>query len=115
MNNLEDLVPPLELCRKIPAGKFEESALVWFYDGISWWVNAREFDATSEEEYPAPTLAEIMETLCDYEPVSVTEWRTGQTVITCQVFGDEMEQSDYNPANAALNLWLELNAKETAK
>ena len=27
MNSLESLVPPLELCKRIPAGKFEDSAL----------------------------------------------------------------------------------------
>lgn len=29
MNKLENIVPPLELCKFIPAGEFEESALVW--------------------------------------------------------------------------------------
>ena len=34
MNTLEDLVPPLELCKKIPAGKFEDSALVNMLQGL---------------------------------------------------------------------------------
>lgn len=29
MSNLKSIVPPLELCKRIPAGEFEDSALVW--------------------------------------------------------------------------------------
>lgn len=29
MRNLESIVPPLKLCKQIPAGEFEESVLVW--------------------------------------------------------------------------------------
>ena len=31
---LEDLVPPLELCKKIPAGEFADSALVWAWNAL---------------------------------------------------------------------------------
>ena len=31
MSNLESIVPPLELCKRIPAGEFEDTALKrWF-------------------------------------------------------------------------------------
>ena len=63
---LKDLVPPLELCRMIPAGMFSDSALIWFFDGHDWWINAREFDATSEEEFPAPTTDEILAELAKF-------------------------------------------------
>jgi hypothetical protein len=40
MSKLEDLVPPVELCKLIPAGEFEDSAFIWdkttsigFWDG----------------------------------------------------------------------------------
>lgn len=40
MSKLEDLVPPLELCKLIPKGEFEDSAFIWdkttsvgFWDG----------------------------------------------------------------------------------
>jgi hypothetical protein len=36
MSNLTDLVPPLELCKKIPAGEFADSKLVWRED---WSIN----------------------------------------------------------------------------
>lgn len=29
MSKLESIVPPLELCKQIPAGEFEDSVLVW--------------------------------------------------------------------------------------
>lgn len=29
---LKDIVPPLELCKLIPAGEFEDSVLVWVFD-----------------------------------------------------------------------------------
>ena len=29
MSKLEKIVPSLELCKKIPAGEFKDSALVW--------------------------------------------------------------------------------------
>lgn len=32
MSNLESIVPPLELCKQIPEGCFEDSALVWTFD-----------------------------------------------------------------------------------
>lgn len=64
-NKLEDLVPPLELCKKIPAGEFEDSALEWFKDCFfgEWHVEKRGFaDAFTGngELYPAPTLQEIL-------------------------------------------------------
>lgn len=37
MSNLESIVPPLELCKKIPAGEFEDSALVWDIHGCEIW------------------------------------------------------------------------------
>ena len=34
MSNLKSIVPPVELCKQIPAGEFEDSALVWVYDDV---------------------------------------------------------------------------------
>ena len=65
MKKLEDLVPPLEICKRIPAGAFADSALIWMFDGFDWWVNVRDFDPSYDEAYPAPTQAEIMAELSD--------------------------------------------------
>ena len=73
MSNLENLVPPLELCKKIPAGEFEDSALVWEErTGISrnYLVKLREpedisykVELTGVNYFPAPTLEEILDDL----------------------------------------------------
>ena len=34
MSKLESIVPPLELCKQIPAGEFEDSALVWLKNEV---------------------------------------------------------------------------------
>ena len=61
MSNLESIVPPLELCKKIPAGEFTDTALVWVEDpdGIEI-VLAREVAQFEHDEMvSAPTLEEI--------------------------------------------------------
>lgn len=73
MSNLEKIVPPLDLCEQIPAGEFENSALVWVksdpagcvHSTGKWHVCLRE----GAELYaynkwmPAPTVEEIWEQL----------------------------------------------------
>ena len=117
MNNVESIVPPLELCKKIPAGKFEDSVFAYLLSGYS--LNHRfgervdiENEAKKYEAYaivPAPTLQEIMEAL-----PACTCYRLGQvwTVALCNdALGDETK--DLDPAEAALRLWLEVEgAKE---
>lgn len=114
---IEDIVPPLELCKKIPEGAFEDSALVWNLEVAAtrhhgeWWeVVYRESTCEDEEFYPAPTLAEIMHELCQSgEPVDVTLWRTGQCAVMVNREEEECEEVSCFPAEAALKLWLELN------
>lgn len=43
MSKLEELVPPLNLCKLIPQGEFEDSAFVWRED---WCINDTNDDAT---------------------------------------------------------------------
>ena len=69
---LEDLVPPLELCKKIPEGKFADSVLVWFghrhTDKTMKVVPRNELGVACQfflqkgvrVAFPAPTLAEIL-------------------------------------------------------
>lgn len=67
MSNLESIVPTLELCKQIPEGCFEDSALVF----ATIWADRTPFVVSREEAeengmdiiYPAPTLAEIMQEL----------------------------------------------------
>lgn len=128
MSKLEDIVPPLELCRRIPAGRFEESALAWGRD-----VNEGEFFVYPREDIidivsPAPTLAEILAKLpAAINGVGVLELalddraenNAGRYVICYNRYGmdsalEETTQleSDNNPATAALRLWLWLKGIE---
>ena len=75
MSNLESIVPPLELCKQIPAGEFEDSALVWDIHGKfdKWHVEKRVKRSVRFGDYgrmspphadiPAPTLEEILESI----------------------------------------------------
>jgi hypothetical protein len=122
VNTLESLVPPLDLCKQIPPEQFSNSALIWFYDGKDWWVNAREFDATSEKEFPAPTLQEILLAIDEsggYCPSCRYQANTWQLDYEDDPISDEsmlpvlVDESDrHNPATAGLKLWLELNPPE---
>lgn len=110
MNNLESIVPPLELCKRIPAGKFADSALVWnedeTYPGASAILDVRGNKIFSEgwRNIPAPTLAEIMATL-----PACTCYRIGKTwtVALCNDTLDNGVKSR-RAATAALRLWLEV-------
>jgi hypothetical protein len=71
---LKNLVPPLELCKLIPQGEFEDSAFIWGYSCdkriTEPFVDFREDVefcrrnmVNAPPSYPAPTLQEIMEVL----------------------------------------------------
>ena len=125
--NLEKLVPPLELCKQIPEGKFAESALVWKGDldgdpllfprecGICNQYGAEIAIA------PAPTLAEILEELdaifddCEYDVCVWNSAQLGKWGVQIVVFGRTANHIEYdaNPATAALKLWMEVNKETT--
>lgn len=62
MSKLESIVPPLELCKQIPAGEFEDSALVWVEDedGIELVMPREVAQYEHDEMIPAPTPEEII-------------------------------------------------------
>ena len=69
MSELEDLIPPLELCKMIPDGHFADSALVWARPGNIgvlvgkddlWEIFERASLEKTEEMLPAPTTDEIL-------------------------------------------------------
>lgn len=73
MTNLEQLVPPFELCRKIPANAFNDTALVWkIYLPDGPYVAERDtYDYEFREDLeqpiiPAPTAQEILEAIPDW-------------------------------------------------
>ena len=69
MSTLESIVPPLELCERIPAGEFEDSALVWCRVRGKNAVCPREHwvGVFGTSPIPAPTLEEILEAIGEVE------------------------------------------------
>ena len=75
MSRLENLIPPLELCKQIPAGEFDDSALVWDIHGKfdKWHVEKRVKRSVRFGDYgrmspphadiSAPTLEEVLEAI----------------------------------------------------
>lgn len=70
MSNLESIVPPLELCKQIPEGEFEDSALVWeksekYFQATE--IIDYEYKVVARDEskggFPAPTLEEVLEAI----------------------------------------------------
>lgn len=136
MSELKDIVPPLELCKRIPAGKFEESVLVWkhheiFFRGIDIMDQTDRVTFRADEQndivstysstryYPAPTLAEILDelgnkTVCLYDgihyevSVCIRECDSGTKEHQWRQYGE----ADRNPAAAALRLWLAMREEE---
>ena len=115
MSNLEDLVPPLELCKRIPEGCFADSALVWnegFVKG-NFVIEQRGFGM--HYIAPAPTLQEILLAIDEAGGVCPECYYLKNTwKIDCRdkLFNYEElieAEDEYNPATAALKLWLKLN------
>lgn len=94
MSNLTDLVPPLELCKKIPAGEFQDSTFYWFADLIKinetppheykYTVHEADYKGYNWGSFrccPAPTLQEIMEAVGGIKEISYPdELNPGRTL-----------------------------------
>ena len=123
MNNLENLVPPLDLCQQIPQGKFDDSALVLAQLFTGHMVVAPR-EAAVENAWdiiaPAPMLAEIMAALANHGSAFTRRDDDGWMVML-EIAGDDegygydakIERDTTNPATAAMKLWLEVCGKET--
>lgn len=111
MSNLENLVPPLGLCKLIPAGEFVDSALVWDIHGKfdNWHVEKRvkrsvkfgDYGVTSppHADIPAPTLEEVLE--------AIREIKTWDTLTMTRKTDDKTKL-----ATAALRQWFYLKGIE---
>lgn len=127
MSKLETLVPPLELCKKIPEGCFADSTLVWFghphTDKTMQAVPRNELGAVCKRflrmnirvAYAAPTLAEIMGDIGKMGYFCPTVYHLGRWHASCEEASDTPtiwpkvhDADDPSAAAAALKLWLEL-------
>lgn len=118
MSSLESIVPSLELCKLIPAGEFEDSALVWRerIGNISRdvWIKFRapedisyKVESAEVNYFPAPTADEIMEKLD--EPVL---WCRDDGIWRCSCNSLVLLENGKNASAAALRLWLRVKGIE---
>lgn len=122
---LEKIVASLELCKLIPAGEFEDTALVWDIHGKfdKWHVEKRVNRSVRFGDYgimspphadiSAPTLAEIRIELRNLS-VNVMD---GAITVSCRIDPDETlyetAGDDNEVTDAALWLWLKLKGIES--
>lgn len=120
----EDIVPPFELCKRIPEGAFSDSVLVHVVKpGSGTEVRERIKADTlplSWTKVPAPTLAEIMLALPAYNEdeirlCCISDFpEDGEKMVLGEAWSvgytEAGKKSDKNPATAALKLWLEQEA-----
>lgn len=136
MSKLEDLVPPVELCKLIPEGDFLDAAFAWHYtdvvgfvcrtsgceqvSGKQWQLiqsNASRIIRArkrGEQIYPAPTLEEILQELVNLSAYRINVCKSwGEWHIDCCDNERLIEKDSVkNIATAALKLWLELKGVE---
>ena len=116
-NGLEKIVPPLELCKKIPDGAFADSALIWHVQGspVGYMKELERRDELHAERFgvvlPAPTLAEIMSALP--KCVEYRWFDDGFYPSHPKHYAGDF--ADPSPTTAVLKLWLTLNAGEVKK
>lgn len=133
MNALEKIVPLLDLCKLIPAGEFEESALVWHYAEevgfvcrISGYEQIRKkvwkvvqnypgkiarFRKYGEEIYPAPTLEEICLVLRNLSATILDNKRIVACKIDPEIWIEEKAKNN-DITSAALQMWLKMKEIE---
>ncbi len=123
MSNLESIVPPVELCKQIPEGEFEDSALVWDIHGKfdKWHVEKRvkrsmrfgDYGRMSVEhaDISAPTLEEIITTLLAYGWLVKTDSRSGlETFVELYSRTNNRGYAEHAKiaCEAALRLWFKV-------
>jgi len=120
--NLEKIVPPLDLCKLIPEGEFEDSALAWMLNkifGKKMWLIVENCPGRIAyrrklgcEIYPAPTLAEIRRELRNLLIVIIE----GAITVSCKINPEdtiyETARDDNDVSAAALRIWLKLKGIE---
>lgn len=144
MSDLENLVPPPELCKLIPDGEFADSVLVWsfscdkrikepFVDERDCVEHCRRNMVNAPPSYPAPTTDEILDKCKDIiGALNPTLWYQHEWIADCafdrtgklsaELFKDDdfknldiIEGRDKSPMIAAMKLWLKLKGIKYAE
>lgn len=113
---IEEIVPPVDLCKLIPTGEFEDSAFQWqettLKDGSKGIDLIQHYPEKWEHPewamlYPAPTVAEIMKKM----PYSKLK-RTQNTFFFERKHVSGAWSGGYNAAEAALQVYFKLKGIE---
>ncbi len=122
--NIDDIVPPLELCKLIPEGEFEESALYWGELLGAQSVFPREcgdcdtFGVIQTEHIicPAPTLQEILEELHKLQKDVFLKWSETayhEWLVNAYTHNsDDYQAHDRSLVIAAMKVWLKMKGIE---
>lgn len=117
MSNLTDLVPPLELCKLIPTGEFEDSCFVRCFDDFGTAILCERGNEVKTEGWhtiPAPTLEEILQELVNLSAYRLNVCKSwGEWHIDCYDNERLIEKDSVkNITTAALKLWLKMKGIE---
>jgi hypothetical protein len=116
MSKLESLVPPLELCKLIPAGEFEDGCFVRIgTDTIVLRSDVRVISGRQDDIYPAPLAEEIIYKFWrDYQRPTVF-YRNDWYACVIDNYGDEIANVNRDSASTAalavLNEWNKENER----
>lgn len=131
VNKLKSIVPPVELCKRIPKDEFEETKFVWWYDHPSEYRPKKKadyvcFEAITRDDYeyklwqikqgadrripahyPAPTLEEILGKLRG--EVRLIKRISNEGELEFKIDDNSIKKWKKSAASAALVAWLEIN------
>ena len=118
--NIEDLVPPLELCKKIPEGAFADSALVWTLPFGSNEAIVETRAAADEFAWGrvvnAPTLAEILSETAKFGKMATADcfisMIDGKPTFTADCHTRYYTKIGKNAAEEALKVWFDVRKYE---
>ena len=113
--NLQDLVPPWELCELIPKGEFRDSffCYVWCSFREEYLICKSDWEHTQDICYPAPTLQEILAKFVVWHMKDKNNESKGNIISgLTENFGVNNVVCKWYPipktAEEAMKLWLEL-------
>ena len=121
MSELKNLVPPLELCKLIPQGAFEDSSAIWVFFPESdkkFYLYLREdYDWSKSENYPAPTFDEILDELHKCQEDVFVKWSETAYhgwLVNAYTHGrnEDYQAHDESKVIAALKVWLKMKGIE---
>jgi hypothetical protein len=131
MHDLKDLVPPLELCKLIPAGEFADSVFIWgyscdkrntepFVDERDCVEHCRKSMVNAPPMFPAPTFDEILDELHKCQEDVFVKWSETAYhgwLVNAYSHGknEDYQVHDEKKTTAALKVWLQMKGIKYAE